>query len=187
MPSIWLWGGFEMAWGGFVRPFAPALPSGSMAVCRIENSGIPGQIPCACATTCPEAILAILNPPSAILFGCQADIRLRDGELPGQANLCLETAGDSGGNPANPTAPESMKSRHGAIPFGSRRMPYDSLPLAGTGGTPILAQPFDQRVIVSMRTDPKPHHQAAPAAGCGGPGPDTAGSRAPSTHRPATV
>src|ERR1035441_4570928 len=33
MPSIWLWGGFEMALGGFVQPFAPALTSGSPAVC----------------------------------------------------------------------------------------------------------------------------------------------------------
>ena len=33
-------------------------------------AGTPGQIPCACATTCPEASLTILNPPSAIFVGC---------------------------------------------------------------------------------------------------------------------
>src|ERR1019366_6339681 len=63
MPSIWLWGGFGVALGGFARagleglspprafggsvfchlPSAICLP---LPGCSIENSGIPGEIPC---------------------------------------------------------------------------------------------------------------------------------------------
>jgi hypothetical protein len=55
------------------------------------------------------ASLSILNSPSTILFGCQADIRLQGGKLPGLAGVLAVAAGDSRGNPADPTTDESMK------------------------------------------------------------------------------
>jgi hypothetical protein len=75
----------------------------------IEDSDISGKISCACAATCTEASLAILNPRSDILLGCQADIRFRIGELPQPAGVHVVAAWDSRGNPADPTADLSTR------------------------------------------------------------------------------
>ena len=91
--------GLRMALGWLCPAFALAVPSGSPPECYIENAGIPGEISRVRARIRPKASLSILNPPSAVFFGCgvAAPGRRRVSRpFPGTVPPCLNSSRRNG-------------------------------------------------------------------------------------------